>query len=260
MNKTFFPRTALRELLVRHGHVLGGDGEGSTDVSPAPEAIVTVAMDLDPTLDPAYRERYFATLLDRDDCKPLLRDHPDFALPEPFVAAVAKEPIGGRHMRGNFLLGPFRWLIRRLVRFPRLLLWPEHQIRASDGLMRVRWVLDEMPEFKGWLEGAGPVPSDAGAIELDLSDIADCRVLWEVAEQVEASFYNYFVGDPEATEVYELHHHSRVVVSIPEPSERQRLLNDLSRYHEVIEDCSGSILNWGEDEDDEVEEAEGTSD
>jgi len=228
-----------------------------TNIFPPQNAIVTIAMNLDPCQAPAYRERYFATPLDTEECKPLLRNHPDFALPELLAIALDKEPIGGRNLRGNFLLGPFRWLLRRLVRFPKMLLWPENQIWASDGFMRGDCVLDEMPRLKGWLQGAGPVPPKAGAIVLDPGDIADCRVLWEVAEQVEAGFYNYFVSDLAATEVYELHHHSKLFISIHGPSERQSLLDELSKYSEVLEDCSG-FASDSDDEDWEGEESDET--
>ena len=254
MRENFLPRVELRNLLAQRGHSLGGDGKLDTDIFPPQKAIVTVAMNLDPCQAPAYRERYFTTLVDREECKPLIRNHPDFALPELFATALDNEPIGGRELRGNFLLGPFRWLLRRLVRFPQMLLWPENQIRASDGFMRRDWVLDEMPRLKGWLHGAGP--PNAGAIVLDPGDIADCRVLWEVAEQVEAGFDNYFVSDLAATEVYELHHHSKLFISIPGPSERQRLLDELSKYSEVLEDCSGFASDW-DDEDWEGKESDG---
>jgi hypothetical protein len=248
MKGTFLTRAGLRKLLVQNGQIPPENSERGTEVCPTPEAIITVALNLDPFHDPACRERYFVTLLDPEDDKPLLRSRPAFVLPEPFATALDREPIGGRQMRGNFLLGPFRWLVRRLVRFPRLLVWPENQIRASDGFVTDPWALDEMPELEGWLQRGGTVPSDVGAIVLDPADVTDCRVLWEIAEQVEASFYNYFVSDPDASEVYMLHHHSKILASILESSEHERLLDELSSHADVLEDCSGSILDWGDDE------------
>lgn len=244
MPRAFIPVAELRERLLLGGHVLDEDGDQNTDVYPPPDVIVTVATNLDPTQAPTHRERYFATLLDRQGDRPRLRLHADFALPEPFPGALTREMIGGRYWQGNFLLGPFRWAVRRLVRFPRVLLWPEHQIWASEGFVTDPWVLDEMPHLRRCLRTAGAVPRGAGAIELDPTDLADCRVLWEVAEQVEAGFYNYFLSDPQLNEVYELHHHSKVIVSIPESLSRVSLLAELARWPQLFEDCSASRIEW----------------
>ena len=212
---------------------------------------MTVGQNLDPLHDPTHRNHYFATLLDWEEDKPLLRNHPDFTLPESFAAALEVEPIGGRLNIGNFLLSPFRWLIHRLVRFPQLLLWPEHKTRALDGFVRSDQEHEEPPQLRAWLEEAGTIPSNADALILDTKASVDCKVLWEVAAQVESGFYNYFIADMQATEVYQLQHHSKVIVSIPESQERQRLLDELSRYPDVLENCSNFISEWDGYKDDE---------
>ncbi len=142
--------------------------------------------------------------------------------------------------------------IHRLVRFPQLLFWPEHRIRASDGFVRADWALEEkeMPRLRAWLREMGTVPSNAGAILLNTTALDDCKVLWEVAEQVEGGFYNHFLADVQGTEVYALHHHSKVIISIPEPQKRLRLLDELSRYPEVLEDCSDFVSEWDDYEED----------
>ncbi len=112
MNKMFLSLTELHKLLLRQGHILDADRKLNTDVAPTPEMVVTIANNLDPFHDPIHRNHYFASLLDWEEDKPLLRNHSDFTLPESFAAALDIEPIGGKYMSGNFLLGPFRWLIR----------------------------------------------------------------------------------------------------------------------------------------------------
>jgi hypothetical protein len=227
----------LNSLLLRRGHRLWKRGEEDpegVEVCPPSDVIVTVALNLDPCQVPVYRDRYFATLVD-DDRFPLLGYEPHFELPEPFLQAAAQE----RRSYGAFMAGPFRWLIRRLMRFPRWLLWPEDQIRAMEHFVRDHWVLEEMPRLSDWLQRNPPVPPTAGALILNPTDRADSRVLWEVAEQVETSFYNYYVSDPDGVEVFELHHHSKVTISIPDENERRRLLNELSGYPDLLEDCSG---------------------
>jgi len=241
----------LNGLLRRSGHCLWtGEVENPTSVEvwPRSDLIVTVSLGLDECQLPDCRERYFATLVD-DDRFPILRQHPNFAWPESFGEAAANQ---GRSF-GAFMAGPFRWLVCRLIRFPRLLLWPEDQIRSPDRFMRDHWVLDDMPRLKTWLSREPTVPSTAGALVLDPSNASDCLVLWEIAEQVESSFYNYYVSDFHGAEVYQLHHHSKVVVSIPDERERRRLLEELSAYPDLLEDCSGYTSEVDDEEPNSAE-------
>lgn len=236
----------LSSILTRSGQSLRrGDQEDSTgfEVWPSPDRIVTVALNLDPFQAPDYRDRYFATLVD-DDHFPLLQHAPNFNLPESFGEAAAQK----RRSHGAFMAGPFRWLVHRLMRLPRWLLWPEDRIRTLEGFVRDHWALDEMPKLRDWLKRDPPVPSTAVALILDPTEASDCRVLWEVAEQVEQSFYNYYVSDPDGAEVYQLHHHSKVILSIPDESERQRLLAELSEFPDLLEDCSGYVSEVDDDE------------
>jgi hypothetical protein len=55
----------LGHRLVQAGYFACEDGEAAcgTDVCPTPETIVTVGMNLDPTLLPPYRQRYYACYL-----------------------------------------------------------------------------------------------------------------------------------------------------------------------------------------------------
>jgi hypothetical protein len=241
--------TELNSLLAGSGHSLwrgnAEDREG-VEVHPSPDLIVTVALNLDPCLRPAYRDHYFATWVD-DDRFPLIGYEPSFDPPEPFTEAAARE----RRSYGAFMAGPVRWLIRRLMRFPRWLLWPEDQIRAPDRFVRERWALEEMPRLREWLKREPPVPPTANALILNPADASDCQVFWGVAEQVEAGFYNYYVSDLEGAEVYQIHHHSKITISIPDERERRRLLDDLSGYPDLLDDCSGYTSKSDEDEDED---------
>ena len=245
----------LNVLLRRGGHRLWArnieDPEG-VEVWPRSDLVVTVAMNLDVCQPADCRDRFYAVLVD-DGSFPILRHHPDFALPESFGEAAAAE----RRSYGAFMAGSFRWALRRLARFPRVLLWPEDQIRSPGQFMRDPWVLEKMPHLREWLSREPSVPPTAGALVLDLFDAADCQVLWEVAEQVEASPFNYYICDPEGAEVYQLHHHSKVVISIPDARERRRLLEELSNYPDLLEDCSGfeseDYDEYDEDEENEVD-------
>src|SRR5947209_203719 len=95
--------TDLHERLARAGQFAAGGAEPAcaTDVWPAAETNVTVAMNVDPTLRPGYRQRSFACLLrSEEDPIPALRDEPAFALPEPFREL---EPVP---TNDRFLSGP----------------------------------------------------------------------------------------------------------------------------------------------------------
>ena len=249
----FLSREQLRQQLIRSGHELNTDRESSTCVEPPPTTIATVGANLDPCQWKTHRERYFAMLLD-DGSRPMIRAHPNFTPTGAFAAALNFEPLGGRYIGGNFRLGPARWLIQRLARMPRIFLCPEDQIRTSDNFVREHWALEEMPRLRDWLREVGTVPVDAGAIALNTSAVGDCRVIWEVVAQVEAGFFNFFISDPQTEEVYELHHHSKVTASVPDPGGRQRLVDELAAYPDVLEDCSASLLDWGDERLDEEED------
>ena len=84
---------------------------------------------------------------------------------------------------------------------------------------------------------------------LNLRRESDCRVLWEVMNRVSQSCLDFFVADLDCREVYRLHHHGKVVVSIPDGSSRQKLLDDLAVHADLIEDYSGYTSDWDDDDD-----------
>src|SRR4051794_12464388 len=135
----------IHGLLARNGHSIRNERsekDFGTEVGPPSDVIVTVGLNLDPTLKPAYRERYFACLVDEDH-RPVLGDEPGFDLAEPFATLSRQAPPAG-----GFMEGPFRWLLRRLARFPRVLLWPGMTYRAADegGFVRPS-LLDDLPQL-----------------------------------------------------------------------------------------------------------------
>jgi hypothetical protein len=230
----------LHELLRDRGHTLGSDkpAEASVDVWPRPETIITVGLDPDGTLKPAYRERYFACVRNADD-EPLLRRAAGFALKGPFAAAAAREP-------GNnyFAMGPARWLLARIRRVERVMLWPRGGFRGHDGLGFLLTVaggdrIDQAPHLARWFGRRTSEPAGVGAALLSLSDLDDCQVLWEAANLVGVGSYDFFLSDAAAHEVYLLHHHDKVVISIPDARARRELLEELAGQDELLEDCSG---------------------
>jgi hypothetical protein len=209
-----------------------GASTPATDVWPTPEAIVTVAVDPDETLKPAYRERYFACRLEGAD--PSGGD-PDRSLPLP--AGLARV-VGVGPARGDFLGGPVLWLAARLQPFPRVLLWPDGEYRDARRFVRPE-ALADLPRLRAYLGSTEPAGVPIGALVLDLTRPDDAALFWEVAGLVGRSHENFYVGDEAATEVYLLHHHDKVVVSVPDQHARWLLLKELAGLSDVFEDWSG---------------------
>jgi hypothetical protein len=235
----------LHERLVHAGHLAAEAAEqpGATDVWWTAETIVTVAMNCDPTLMAPYRRCYFVCMLrSREDRVPVLRDEPAFALPEPF-RDFQPEPAQDR-----FLGGPFRWLLLRLVRSDQILLWPACRDPELGGPFTNAGLRDRVPALFQGLPADPAELAEIGAVVLDPSHPADCRLLDQVANDVIQDFDDFFVSDPRCLEVYLLHHHGKVVVSIPDEGSRRELLEALASLSGMIEDCSGYVSDW-DDED-----------
>jgi hypothetical protein len=246
----FLTRTQLQRLLTDRGHVLWSATQAdlAVDVWPPTERIMTVALDPDGTLKSDYRHRYFACVRDAED-EPLILHHPAFALAEPFVTAAEREPVNN-----YFMLGPVRWLLVRLRRFSRVLLWPRGGFRGADGRAFLLWTpargrTEPTPHLDGWFERSAPDASQVCAALLDLNVLADCQVLWEAANLVGRWSYDFFLSDEAGCEVYLLHHHDKIVISIPDDRAHRELLEGLGRHGEVLVDCSGYELEGDQDID-----------
>lgn len=230
--------TELRNWLLRTGHCgsRGPDGAAGSDLWPSPDSIVTVALNLDPTLRPPYRQRYFACLLESEaNPVPVIQFEADFAVPSPFETIAAGHPVAE-----GFMTGPFRWLLNRLSRCRHLLLWPSgRDHKSGDSAFASAQLLDDCPELGRCLCSAGLSEAEVGAVVLDLAEQTDCRMLWKVASYVAQSFQDFYVASLEGTEVYLMHHHDKVVISVPDPAARQALLRELIDRSNVMEDCSG---------------------
>ncbi|MBO0699321.1 MAG: hypothetical protein J2P46_13070 [Zavarzinella sp.] len=236
----FLTKGQLHDLLRECGHAFSSAEpvDEPIDVSPPAETYLTVGLDADGSLKPAYRDRYFACLRDADD-EPLILRAPAFALEGPFAIAAERDP-------GNnyFVMGPVRWLLARVRRFERALLWPRGGFRGDDGLGFIPTTsrgepIDPAPRLASWFRRYVPEPARVAAAVLDLSAVADCQVVWEAANLVGVGTYDFFLAEPAGREVYQLHHHDKVVVSIPDAPARRDLLSELARQTDIFEDCSG---------------------
>jgi hypothetical protein len=109
--------------------------------------------------------------------------------------------------------------------------------------------IDEVPELRRVLPPDRADLAEIGAVVLDRDSSQACRILWQVANQVAQSFYDFFVSDPNCNEVYRLHHHRSIFVSIPNEESRRELLDDLTSWSSLIEDCSGYVSPWDDEEE-----------
>jgi hypothetical protein len=251
MMKRFLTKIDLHHRLVQHGHSTWPEAPPGafTEICPPPEHIVTVALNTDWTLRPPWRQRYFVCVKDVNS-RPILEQEPAFALPDSFAAAAAREPAAG-----HFMGGPLRWLLLRLRAFSHICLWPEGGYRGPDGMGFLLTTvdgkrLDQAPHLLRWLGEAAPEPSSLGAAVLDSRVTRDCQVLWEAANLVTRGNYNFYLSDLAGSQVYTLHHHDKVEMSIPDSQRRQLLLQELTGWGKVLQDCSGySVLSNVEPED-----------
>lgn len=244
MNGIILTATELRRRLASQGHLVRmlGEPTGGLDPRATPDTIVTVALDADPTLKEAYRERYFVYVRDGDD--PFIAKRGSaMEVPESF-ARIAAESASS-----DFVAGPVHWLLMRLRRFPRVLLWPDLEYRPPDGDGLVhRGVLDELPELRARLDRVARPAEPVGALILDLASEEDAACLLEVAVRVGWSNENFYVSDESTSEVYELHHHEKLVAIVPEQHTRRLLLEELAELSDLFEDWSGYGSELDEDE------------
>jgi len=242
MTGPFVTPEELHQRLVNHGHPVRSHGNSPTvvtDVRPLAETVVTVAVEPDGTLKPAYRERYFACRCDATDF-PVAPNEPKLALPETLARVAGEEST-----QSCFLAGPVRWLVSRLARFPRLLLWPDGEYRSSDGNGLVHpELVSELPRLRARLDNVGPIGQPIGALVLHLDWHEDAAVFWEVATLVGGSHENFYVADVGATQVYLMHHHDKVVASVPDQHIRRLMLEELASLSHSFEDWSATTRPW----------------
>jgi hypothetical protein len=202
---------------------------------PDADSVITVGVEADPTLYRQYRQRFFVVE------------------PEPeqvFRVSVCPEPYRGRWLDlvacqppgywQDFLAGPGSWLLSRLSRFGQVVVW------SDRGLP---WDELNCPDYRDWglqvpaLAAAFFTPADGpeGSRPFLLS-VADERFADAVAACVlfaSPCLRDCYLADEGATEVHLIHHHEKVVVSIPDAGAREALLRELQEAAWLFSDVSG---------------------
>jgi hypothetical protein len=236
MTAQFVSLVELHERLLNQGHDFYSNDNSSipmTRVRSTPDTIVTVAVDPDATLKPEYRERYFACFRDEEDN--LVAEHvPSLALVGPLAQAAKENPS-----LSEFALGPVRWLLTRLAIFPTILLWPDSQYRSDNDGFIPATIRDELRRLSLRAETFTSSQQGLGAVSLDLNCLEDAAIFWEAARLVGYGSDNVYVAAETGSEVYLMHHHDKVVVSIPDQHTRWLVLEELAELSDVFDDWSG---------------------
>lgn len=245
--------TELCSRLSSSGHSLvpldHTDREPCTDVWPPSDIIISVALQTDSTLGHEFRQRFFICATDNNDVA-LVEHLPRYHLSGHYIDLF-------KHFNNpsRFVQGPFRWLLAHLVHFHQLLLWPKTKYRIQrDGWFFQTWEKDVVEHLLKLIDAElSTLPSklDAlGAIVLECSIVDHCFTLLEVANYVGVSHNDFWISDMDAKEVYLLHHHDKIVASLPDCSTRHSLLEACRSPSSGLIDVSGyqEDENGGEEE------------
>ncbi len=264
------PQSILRSQLQGEGHELYADDVDGTDVGPSANVVVHLDIGADPVVYPEYRNNYFGCYWTADgrlnaEFEPTLEFQGVWRelaqrdglsnLGDSFATSDDEDRSPKKNTDLTaFLNGPMRWLISRIKRFDRIVLWPSASLRRS--LMQLA-TGREVPEVDAEefalgqrMQAAGIDSSFEGALVLDVSQPEDCELVWLLARVVSCGFCNAYLADSSFCDVYELHHHNRIAMSIPSGERRQQLLDDLTKLDDVFVNCSG-YTSPSDDDDDE---------
>lgn len=228
----------LHNLLLSRGHSVWSDvdyGKQPTDVWPTPDDILTVGVEPDATLVPAYRSNYFTCRRDVSDTALIEYDR-DYAFPD----AVARLLQDGAIRSNDFLQGPMRWLFVQLNRHGQVRLWPKKgPYLIEDGWQFGDTEMRDLSVNIKHLVGTARCRETRGPVSLDLKQGYSQAILAEVGSYVGRSHRDFYLADMDGAEVYMMHHHDKVVVSIPDAHRRDMMIAQLRRNGQLFEDCSG---------------------
>jgi hypothetical protein len=208
------------------------------------DMVITVAVQADISVGPAYRNRYFV-------CEP----EPEHVFrqiecPQPhrgrWLELISQQPDS--YWR-DFMAGPGSWTLARLVRFDQVVIWPED--RGAD------WGGIDAPAHRHWgmqiPSKAAPYFPPADSPESDVPRVINAESA-QFADVVAACFLlsnvglrDCYLADASGHEVYLINNDEFVFVSIPDLTRRTELLQDLDRAQWPIKNVSGFLGSMEEE-------------
>jgi hypothetical protein len=193
-----------------------------------------MALEADPVLRKEYRLRFFLcepnaeTILVRGNCPHDLRRF--------WVELLSS--LTPDHER-NLLAGPASWALTRLSSHERILLWAEREPPWSQ-----YYVHDLRSKYNTIINSASSVvPFGEGgsltAFVLSPQGDSFVNVLAACFLLTSRSCHNCFIADEGCAEVYQIHHHDKVVASLPDTDSREEALQHLTLNSDIYTDISG---------------------
>jgi hypothetical protein len=189
----------------------------------ASTVLITVTVDVDQPQYPHGRERFFLCVTEPEkvfrgvSCPKLHQER--------WRELVSRQPPGYWQ---DFLAGPGSWLLARLARFQRVVAWADRGLPwdGLDSLEYRQWGM-VIPTAAAPFFAATAGPEATRPRLVPVSDgrfpdvVAACLLFSSVGLR------DCYLADEAGTEVYQVQHHDKVVVSIPNVESRDQLLRRL---------------------------------
>jgi hypothetical protein len=225
----FVPVGDLRALLLEQGHRLGDPDNrpGSLSIEPPEDVYLTIALKADVVLYRRWRERYFL-------CKPdagVILDSSsvtdDFrrrwmAMIDGVMAGLPRDVIAGLAT----------WTASRLLRFHRVFAWADKRVGLYQDYRGK--ACEEVSESLGSTIGPGllrrhlDAEASAVAAVLETNNPEFPFLIATYFLFASQNFLEICFTVEDGSEVYTMHHHDKVIVSIPDPVNRLALVAELS--------------------------------
>jgi hypothetical protein len=255
----FLPIEELRTLLLSRGHRLQepDDIPGHLTIDPPEDVYLTVALQPDVVLFRLWRERYYL-------CKPDSRSILATAnVPEDFQRrweSMLKGVMPGQPRA--VIAGLATWTVTRLIRCDRVYVWPDKPFGLYEFYRDI--ACEQVSGALGSTVGSGPLRRHLDAdplVKAAVLDPKDPDFPFLIANYFLFSSQNfveiYFTAD-DGSEVFQMHHHDKVVVSIPDATTRSALLAELSSNPALFTDASNNEFREEPEDMTEDEWMEGT--
>jgi hypothetical protein len=158
----------------------------------------------------------------------------------------------------DFLAGPGSWLLSRLARFHEVVAWADRGLPWDllDRTINQDWGVVTPVEAMRFFAADGPEASVPRRLSVDEERFADAVAACVLFASV--GYRDCYLADNDAADVYLVHHHEKVVVSLPDGGAREELLNELRGAPWLFNDVSG-YPSAMDDEDGEEGDLEGGS-